>query len=171
MENDRILALYVSPTSSGQPWEDEDRPPATMRMRGTVTNHCIHHPWIILSGKYHRDSYMQELYRKVRKPWTVTVFIQVILSGKYRRDSYMQELCRRVRKPRTVTVFIIQVILSGKYRKESYMQELYWRVRKQRTVTSKYPHSKQYSRQRGYNNKYGIFISKNNFKKLTCWLR
>ena len=46
---------------------------------------------------------MQELYRRVRKPRTVSVFIQLILSGEYRRDSYMWELYQRVRKQRTVT--------------------------------------------------------------------
>ena len=71
-----------------------------------LTDHCVHHPWIILSGKYRRDSYMQELYRRVRTPQTVSVFIQLILSGEYRRDSYMQELYPRVRKPLTINAFI-----------------------------------------------------------------
>ena len=67
-----------------------------------LTDHCVHHPWIILSGKYHRDSYMQELYSRVRTPQTVSMFIQLILSGEYRRESYMQVLYPRVRKPLTI---------------------------------------------------------------------
>ena len=105
------------------------------RMRGTLTNHCVHHPWIILSGKYRRDSYMRELYHRVRKPRTVNAFIQLTLSGEYSRDSYMQELYRRVRTPQTVSVFI-QLILSGEYRRDSYMQELYPRVRKPLTINA-----------------------------------
>ena len=49
---------------------------------------------------------MQELYRRVRTPQTVSVFIQLILSDEYRRDSYMQELYPRVRKPLTINAFI-----------------------------------------------------------------
>ena len=56
-------------------------------MRGTVTNHCVHHPWIKMSGKIHRDSSFQELYYRVCKPQTETESnVTVILSGENRRD-------------------------------------------------------------------------------------
>ena len=87
---------YISPTGGGQPREDEARAQATtainsygnQRMRGMVTNHCVHHPWIKMSGKICRDSSFQELYYRVRKPRTETESnVMVILAGENRRDS------------------------------------------------------------------------------------